>query len=122
MMQASLKICCELATGLHIDGYGICGVWECIKTFPSWTLVAGKADQTIYMQNTQTLAKHTRDSVEILVSSMLTVCFIQDLFFIMKILKTFHLTVANILQVNFNNITEDILQNAIYGHIKKSVS
>jgi len=34
------------------------------------TLVAGEADQTIDMQNTQTLAKNTRDTVEILVSSM----------------------------------------------------
>ena len=33
--------------------------------------IAGKADQTIDMQNTQTLAKHTRDTVEILVSPML---------------------------------------------------
>ena len=37
----------------------------------SWTLVAGKADQTIDMKNTQTVAKHTWDTVEILVSSML---------------------------------------------------
>ena len=36
-----------------------------------WLEVAGKADQTIDMQNTQTLAKHTRDTVEILVSPML---------------------------------------------------
>ena len=32
---------------------------------------AGKVEQTIYMQNTQTLVKHTRDTVEILVSPML---------------------------------------------------
>ena len=65
MMQASLATCCEFTTGLHI------AAWECIKTILSWTPVAGKADQTIDIQNTQTLAKHTRDTVEILVSLML---------------------------------------------------
>ena len=35
------------------------------------TLVAGEADQTIDMRNIETLAKHTQDIVEILVSSML---------------------------------------------------
>ena len=36
-------------------------MWECIKT-------VAINDQTIDMQNTQTLAKHTWDTVEILVS------------------------------------------------------
>ena len=68
MMQARLATCCKFATGPHIVGCGICAVWECIKTVSSWTLVAGKADQTIDMQNTQTFAKHIWDTVEILVS------------------------------------------------------
>ena len=46
-------------------------VWEYIKIVPMQTLVAGEADQTIDMQNIQTLAKHTKDTVEILVSSIL---------------------------------------------------
>ena len=49
-------------------------VEKCIKTAPSCTPVAGKGDQTIDMQNTQTLAKHTQDTVEILVSPMLSYC------------------------------------------------
>ena len=46
-MQASLATCCEFANGLHIVGCGICAVWECEKTIPNWTLVAGVVEQTI---------------------------------------------------------------------------
>ena len=41
------------------------GVGWAMTQYELWV---GKADQTIDMQNTQTLAKHTRDTVEILVS------------------------------------------------------
>ena len=72
--------------GLHINGLVSFTCYQCsagngldalshstyatTKTVLSWTPVAGKANQTIDMQNTQTLAKHIQDTVEILVSPM----------------------------------------------------
>ena len=67
-----MGVLCKCLGVLHINGLVSFACYRCstknILDILSWTPVAGKADQTIDMQNTKTLVKHTRDTVEILVS------------------------------------------------------
>ena len=71
-MQASLATCCELATGLHIVGSGICALFEMrAETVQKWTHEI--QSETLvslhsYAKRSQQLPSTPRGTVEILVS------------------------------------------------------